>query len=119
MRWLVSGGRKFADIRFVYDKLDGVAKEHGMPSLLIHGAARGVDSIADRWAQVNNVERFPMPADWEGDGHAAGPRRNSRMLELNPDLCIIFPGGNGTRDMYQKARAVGHFCILFGTDTFI
>ncbi len=119
MKWLVSGGRKFADIRFVYDNLDGVAKEHGMPSLLIHGAARGVDSVADRWAQVNNIMRHPVPADWDGDGFAAGPRRNSLMLELNPDLCIFFPGSNGTLDMLRKARAAGHVCIVFGKDKFI
>lgn len=39
MKWLVTGGRKFADIRFVYDALDGVAREHGLPAILIHGAA--------------------------------------------------------------------------------
>lgn len=119
MKWLISGGRKFADIRFVYDKLDGVASEHGLPSLLIHGAARGVDSIADRWAQVNGIPRHPVPANWDADGSYAGLRRNSLMLELNPDLCIFFPGGNGTRDMFRKARAGGYTTIVFGTDTFI
>jgi hypothetical protein len=41
-------------------------------------------------------------------GKGAGPRRNKQMIEEgNPDLVIAFPGGRGTADMINRARAAG------------
>jgi hypothetical protein len=40
----------------------------------------------------------------QGDGRAAGPRRNQRMLEdFRPDLVVAFPGGRGTAYMVRRA----------------
>lgn len=122
MKWVVTGGRKFADIRFIYDKLDGLAGDMGLPSLLIHGGALGVDTICGRWAQCNqvpvHVERI-KEEEWIKYHHTAGPIRNSRMLDLEPDFAIIFPGGNGTLDMYRKIVRAEIDHVVFTKDTFI
>lgn len=77
-------------------------------TVIIHGAATGADSLANRWAVVNWVRSEEYPADWKKHGAAAGPIRNQRMIdEGKPDLVVAFPGGKGTADMVSRAKAAG------------
>ena len=102
-RILVCGGRAFEDYAFLRDVLD-----HYAPTVVIHGAARGADSLAHRWAQNRCVTVESYPADWRAHGKAAGPIRNAKMLAIGkPDLVIAFPGGNGTAHMAKIAEAKG------------
>jgi hypothetical protein len=102
-RALVCGGRDFDDYGFVREVLDYYA-----PTVVIHGAARGADSLAHRWARNTYTPVESYPADWKRDGKAAGPIRNAKMLaEGKPDLVIAFPGGNGTAHMVKIAKAKG------------
>ena len=102
MRILVCGGRDYADaesVRIVLRELQ--------PSMVIHGAYRGADTLAEEWARANGVPTRPYPADWSR-GPKAGPERNAQMLrEGMPNLVVAFPGGNGTADMVMRARAAG------------
>lgn len=73
---------------------------------IISGKASGADSVAIDWAVVNWCRFLEFEADWKTYGKAAGPIRNQRMLaEGKPDLVVAFPGGPGTRNMKQLARA--------------
>lgn len=75
---------------------------------IIHGAARGADTLAAEWASLANVPVKAYPANWERDGVAAGPIRNRLMLlDGKPDFVIAFPGGLGTADMVKIARDAG------------
>lgn len=106
-RVLVCGGRNFSDREFLFSVLDSAYAKRPF-SHLIHGGARGADSLADAWASKNHVVRLPFLADWEMYGNGAGPMRNTRMIvEGKPDLVIAFPGGNGTADMVRQARKAG------------
>lgn len=103
MRLLVCGGRNYADYARVCEVIKLLA-----PTVIIHGAARGADSLAARWAHENSVTAEAYPAEWERDGRAAGPIRNKRMLTLGkPDCVLAFPGGRGTAHMVKIARAAG------------
>jgi hypothetical protein len=76
--------------------------------LIIHGKAKGADSLAEQWAIANNIEQLGFPAQWNKYGKAAGPLRNVQMLEEGkPDLVIAFPGGTGTAMMCKIASAAG------------
>lgn len=102
-RVLVCGGRDFDDYAFVASVLDFYD-----PDTVIHGAARGADSLAHRWAQNRCVPVESYPANWHRDGKAAGPIRNVKMLaEGKPDVVIAFPGGKGTEHMVKIAKAKG------------
>lgn len=49
--------------------------------VVIHGAARGIDSIADQvCADYPSMAPIPMPAQWNLYGNKAGPIRNEQML---------------------------------------
>lgn len=107
MNVLVCGGRDYADARALAEVLDAF---HGETPItrLIHGAARGADSLAAAWARSRGIPERAFPADWKKDGRAAGFVRNARMLrEGRPELVVAFPGGKGTAHMVNLARAAG------------
>ena len=101
MRAIVCGGRNFTDKDLVFQSLDG------FPDLetVIHGGARGADSLAGLYARARGIEEEVYKPEWHIYNRAAGPIRNQRMLdEGNPDMVIAFPGGRGTDNMMSIAR---------------
>ncbi len=107
MKVLVCGSRKFTlELKaLVYRTLDGLTLK---PTIIIHGGATGVDSIATHWGMENNVNVVIYQADWKSLGKHAGPIRNGKMLVLGkPDLVLAFPGSLGTADMVRQALAAG------------
>jgi len=104
MRLLVTGGRDFHGYQALKATLDKIHKETPV-TLLIHGGARGADSLAGAWAAFNHVPALVFPANWTKHGKAAGPLRNQQMLDQgHPDAYIAFPGGRGTADMVQRCQ---------------
>lgn len=107
VRVLVCGGRDYSDRERMFAVLDKLHGEAGI-DVIIHGAYRGADTLADDWARARGVLPLPFPADWENHGSFAGPMRNTRMIqEGEPDICIAFPGHGGTADCTKKARRAG------------
>ena len=77
-------------------------------TLLIHGAARGADTLAEFWAITHRVRPQAYAADWKRLGRSAGPRRNEHMLvDGKPMLVVAFKGDNGTKNMIDIARRAG------------
>ncbi len=104
---LVCGGRDFDDHDGLYHVMDALAFGLGI-SLIIHGGARGADSLAGKYGREHGIPVSVYPADWNAHGRAAGPIRNAKMLaESQPDLVVAFPGGRGTADMVARAKAAG------------
>jgi hypothetical protein len=77
-------------------------------AVLVHGDHPRCDRVAaGMWRQLGGVDD-PWPADWKRYGKSAGPRRNARMVESNPALCLAFirgasPGATGTADLAEGA----------------
>lgn len=108
MRILVCGGRDFDDERRVKRVLGDLQyKLEFKPITIIHGAARGADNMAARWAYDNKVNVEAYPADWNKHGKPAGIIRNKQMLDTGIDLVIAFPGGRGTAHMKRIAAYAG------------
>lgn len=106
-RVLVCGGRGYTDSERLFRILD-VANNANPITLLVHGGARGADTLAQRWADDRGVCCMVYTANWKRDGKAAGPIRNQKMLDTEkPDMVIAFPGGRGTADMVQRAERAG------------
>lgn len=103
---LVTGGRDYTDARRVAEVMDALSTRADLT--LIHGAARGADSLADQWATIRGIPVQRFPADWARFGRSAGIRRNEAMLRGGqPDLVVAFPGGRGTAHMVRIAREAG------------
>jgi hypothetical protein len=88
--------------------------------IIVHGAARGVDTMAGDWAARLGYVVHPHPADWDKYHRAAGPIRNQEMLAENPNLVLAFHDdiGNskGTKDMVNRAVKRGIPTILHKSD---
>lgn len=106
MKILVCGGRDFDDWPWFCQVMDEVTN---VPEdlTIIHGAARGADSFASRYADIHSLHQLPCPAAWDVYGKAAGVIRNQYMLGYYPDVVVAFPGGRGTADMVRRATSAG------------
>lgn len=104
MKILVCGGREFADRDLFYKAMKPYLYDKTVS--IIHGAAKGADTIAGDWAHAFGHQVESYPADWNKYGKRAGYIRNTQMLnEGKPDLVIAFPGGKGTAMMVKLAKA--------------
>ena len=110
---IICGSRDWTDSAAVED----VVQDLDPDTIVIHGAARGADRLAQTHAFRHGLQVVPMPAQWKRDGRGAGPIRNSRMLDvlLRLQLCgygvevHAFPLGEsrGTRHMMRIAAEAG------------
>lgn len=98
MRLLVCGGRDYqGDVTCLEALLPDI-------EILIHGGANGADMRAATWATSHGVHTALVSALWKSYGKAAGFKRNTAMLLLQPTYCVAFPGGAGTRMMADLCR---------------
>ena len=105
---LVTGGRNFNDVNLAVKTLSWVVDSNpGRTFVLIHGGAYGADKIASGWAKSKGIRQIECLANWNEHGKIAGPIRNSQMVRMRPDICVVFPGGKGTNDCARKAKEAG------------
>lgn len=109
MKVLVTGDRNWTNREVIEREL----RKLPPGSIVVHGAARGADSIAGEIARRLGFEVRPYPADWDTHGKAAGPMRNAEMLRRehllhSPIEKVLafhsdFENSRGTKDMVTKA----------------
>jgi hypothetical protein len=108
---LVCGSRTYNNHDTINTVLTGLYATHGRFTL-IHGAAKGADTLADEWANNTLCATVRVPANWELHGKSAGPIRNKQMLDYGPHLVVAFVDkplheSRGTNHMVTIARAAG------------
>jgi hypothetical protein len=119
---VICGSRYWTD----RERIKSVLYELPSDAVVIHGAARGVDTIAGEEAKALELSVIGVPADWDGYGKSAGGIRNQQMLEMllrarfwaDDVLVIAFhedPNlGKGTRDMVRRAREANIEVKIYG-----
>lgn len=116
-RVLVCGGREFTDRAFIFEQLDALHAQYPF-HIVIHGCARGADTLAGEWAEERKIKvaKFPVSREeWKKYGWRAGHLRNERMIvEGKPTMGIAFPGAGGTADMTR--RLVGRKILTVFTE---
>lgn len=103
---LVCGGRKYNDMKRIFEVLDNLHLQYGITTV-VNGGQSGADALACLWADRRGVPKSTHYANWDVYGNDAGPIRNQLMLELHPDISLVvaFPGNNGTKNMTDLAKA--------------
>lgn len=108
MKILVCGDRKWTDEQTIIDHLFPFIMDK---PTVIHGGAKGADTIGDMIARRYALTVIVKRAKWNRFGDAAGPIRNREMLKANPDLVLAFhndiKNSKGTKDMVTIARNAG------------
>ena len=105
-RVLVFGSRDWDDGALIHQRL----RVFPRGTVVIHGAARGADSLAGHVAKGLGFEVVEEPAMWDVDGKSAGPKRNQRMLDLHRPTCGLgFMLGltPGSSDMLRRLLGAG------------
>lgn len=114
MKVLICGGREWANWAVMQKRM----KELESGSVIVHGACRGADLMADWLAKYRlHFAVKPYPADWKSYGKGAGPIRNRKMYDMEkPDLVLAFhpdltlTTSKGTKDMVEYALFKGTIC---------
>lgn len=108
MKVAVIGSRTFNDYELVKETLSTFTI-----SLLVSGGAKGADSLGERYANENNIETLIFKPDWKKHGPAAGPLRNTDIVN-NADTIIAFWDceSRGTKDSITKAEKLGKEVII-------
>lgn len=113
MKVLVCGDRNWLGWAAIQRELERLPEG----ATIIHGAARGADTIAATLGVRMGLTVKAVPAHWESFGRAAGPIRNKWMLDMEPDLVLAFHGdirqSKGTANMIAIARKKGIEVRLF------
>jgi hypothetical protein len=110
-RVLITGSREWAGPE-AWVVMEGLLAQLPKDAVVVHGAARGADSMADTAASNLGLKRERHPisrSDWAILGTSAGPARNQEMVNLGADVCLAFPteSSRGTWDCVRRAEAAG------------
>jgi len=109
IRILVTGSRKWVDRMAVQQELFRTADAWHTPlseCTVVHGAARGLDTLAHVAALSMGMQVEAHPADWDQHPRKAGPIRNQAMIDAGAAVCLAFPlpGSIGTWDCIRRAN---------------
>ena len=105
---LICGDRNWTNLEVMVREMELLPKV----ATIVHGAARGADTMAGVIADSLGMTVVPFPADWKKYGRSAGPVRNREMFrKTDPDLVLAFhdniDASKGTKDMVNYARQQG------------
>jgi hypothetical protein len=120
MKLIVCGSREWRNVSLIREWMSRLPKG----TIVVHGGARGADTIAGDEARALGFEVRAYPVDNAIDGPwpAAGVRRNARMLASEPDVDAVFAFSwvvapadrtapksitRGTSDMVTRALEAG------------
>lgn len=124
-RIIVCGGRHFDDYPRLTAEINGVVQSLGLQMNemeIISGHCAGTDQLGERYAEEHEVDCKVFPAEWKKYGRAAGPIRNSQMIDYAAEsvmpvvVAFVSPKSKGTMDTVNKARKKGFkvFIIPYG-----
>ena len=102
----VTGGKEVADPDAVWSILDRTRAKHP-DSVLLHGGAPGIETVAAKWAEARGVDLVVCRPDWQAHGKAAPFKRNDDLLNLMPKGVLAWPGSGITNNLIDKAIALG------------
>jgi len=101
LRTIIAGSRTIIDYKFV----SNIIRDSNFNiSVVISGGAKGVDSLAVRYAKENNIPYELFIPDWNKYGKKAGIIRNCEMGDIADALIAIWDGSSsGTKHMINYA----------------
>lgn len=100
-RVIVAGGRDFDDYELLKSNLDSALRNirKRKDVIIVSGAARGADSLGERYAKEEGLRLESFPANWKEHGNKAGPIRNIEMAKVANALVAFWD---------QKSRGTDH-----------
>jgi hypothetical protein len=107
VKTIIAGSRSITGNKeksIIFDALD-IYFNKGLPTEVVSGCARGVDTIGAEWAIKNGVPVKKFQANWEKHGRAAGPIRNQEMANYSEQALIFWDGkSRGAKHMAEAMK---------------
>jgi hypothetical protein len=111
---VICGNSKFYDYAWLEDKLDDWVEANTYPDLIILGGASGVDYLAERWADNNNIPLAVFSEAWTAprpnSAHDSGrPEAVATLAKTMLDSAthmLSFPGPDSVWTKRMEGRAV-------------
>lgn len=120
MKVAIVGSREIKDYSILEE---AVKKSNFKITEVVSGGAKGVDSLAEEFANNNNIECTVFKPDWNNINAPnaivktneygkqynvlAGFERNTKIVEYCDAMIAIDNGSNGTGDSIKKMQATG------------
>lgn len=105
MKLIIAGSRDFNDYFLMCKSIASLGLKIDE---VISGGARGADSLGEKWALEHLVPVKYFPANWDGEGAAAGIKRNHRMGDYADYLIAFWDSKSpGTLDMITYMQQLG------------
>lgn len=102
----IVGCRSYSDYETFKIIINNYIDEIGAkPDTIISGGAKGIDSMAEKYAKENNIPVNIFHADWDKYGKIAGILRNTDIIKSSTHV-IALPSKKsvGTYDSINKAK---------------
>lgn len=80
---------------------------------IVTGGAKGVDTLAERYADEMNYEKLIIKPEWSRYGKGAGIIRNKEIIK-NADMIIAFWDGKspGTKHSIERAKKLDKKIVI-------
>lgn len=105
MKLLIVGSRTIMD----FDLVGHVPTE---TELIISGGAKGMDTVAERYADAHGIEKLIIRPEYEKYGRAAPIKRNEIMVDMADAVLAVWDGeSRGTKYTLGYARRMGKSII--------
>lgn len=115
MKLAIVGSREFEDWDTFKSIADAFIQTSNQPvDLVISGGAAGPDTMAERYAEENNIDFLEIKPDWEKYGRSAGMLRNTEIVN-SCDEALVFWNyhSRGTMDTVNKLFKSKHNFIVY------
>jgi hypothetical protein len=113
MKLIVAGSRSIDSYVVVERAIRRVSERHSLVEI-VSGAARGVDTLGERWAKANGVLIKRFPAEWDKHGRKAGMLRNAEMAQYADGLLAVWDGVSlGTKNMIETMRRLDKYVAVW------
>jgi hypothetical protein len=113
MRIAVVGSRDFDDFSLFVKIMDRLRYNKEIDAI-ITGGARGVDSMAEHYAEVNSIPVIVHEAQWDKYGKGAGYIRNKLIWDDSDFGLAIWDGvSKGTKHSFDLAKKQNKQILIF------
>ena len=107
---MITGSRSLSNERAQAAVFEALDYQHGQRPIttLVSGHAKGVDTLAELWAERRGVAVERYIPDWQRHGLQAGHKRNLQMLDVCNGTLAVWDGtSRGTQHALEEARTRG------------
>ena len=92
MKLAIVGSRSITNYEKISEEIDIFIDE--IPEVIISGGAKGVDSLAEKYAYENNIEILIFKPDWKKFGKSAGVIRNKDIIQNSTHVLAFWDGSS-------------------------